>query len=323
MVKFPSLAAMHLYLKEGTTCFDSAGLPFYGSWRMKKQKVTMCKKHLFLSFSKSPPVPDVNVGVALWTLSGQLQKPILLLLSIPNVDPILFVHYNVRENNSPVIVLYKSVVGIWVIFEKADKTTASKKDYSPPKKKRKILKGFNLLLDDKNIKPSARKITSEEWLEKKFFSKNIFARKLSFQYCLLAVMIDFSIVGTNFRNPVLKFPYYLNQVLNLVKGKDPVFSMQRAFNYILQNFGSMKGLKPLPGKNFQRMLRCILQKEARLLENNSLKKWNHDITVVKNTQVIQIEFLRNCSKCGTLPSTTICTIFFLCKICRIVYQVTC
>ena len=46
MVEFPNLA-MHQYLKGKTIGFDSAGLPFYGSWRMKKQKVTMCKKHLF------------------------------------------------------------------------------------------------------------------------------------------------------------------------------------------------------------------------------------------------------------------------------------
>ena len=78
-------------------------------------------KHLLKSFSKSPPVPDLNIGAALWTLSGQLKKPILLLLSIPNVDPILFVHYNIRDKSSPVIVVYKSIVGNWVFLRKQTK----------------------------------------------------------------------------------------------------------------------------------------------------------------------------------------------------------
>ena len=165
-----------------------------------------------ISCSMSPPVPDSNIGASLRVISGKLRAPILLLLSIPDMKPLLFVHPNVNIYCS-IVLLYNISTGYWSLLKSPSKVKRVLSDNTvnqPSKKRVKIAACFS----GSPVSSYGSQTTSKQWLKNCGFSSNVYAVTSIFKLSLMEAMIDFPVIGSDTdRNPIRKYPYYHTKIL--------------------------------------------------------------------------------------------------------------
>lgn len=116
-LSFTNLSALLNHFSESTIdYFEISCLAFCSSWNINCQKVTKYRAIIDVSFSNSPPIPDLNIGASLHAISGKLKTPILLLISIPDMPPLLVVHPNVNVS-CPIVLLYNLTTGYWNLLK--------------------------------------------------------------------------------------------------------------------------------------------------------------------------------------------------------------
>ena len=87
------------------------------------------------SFSENPPIPDVNVGQALWTLSGEVYFSILLIVILPNTTSFIIVNPAIDRSKATIIIAYHPVKGCWILLITDKRLRHHSNDGRRPKKR--------------------------------------------------------------------------------------------------------------------------------------------------------------------------------------------
>ena len=172
-----------------------------------------------------------------------------------------------------------------------------------------------------NLKVFGGQETGTQWFSRINFSPNIFSRKRLFQRCLFQSMIDYPQLNRNLsRMPIKGFLYHNNKIYNAIKGKDDERSMLKCFNYILLLGAQIKCLKPVDKQFFMRMLRGIARSEARVRDSIIFKSWKKESVNITKMATKVIHKIDLCCSCAEIPVQTICSKFFVCYSCNIVFK---
>ena len=135
-------------------------------------------------------------------------------------------------------------------------------------------------------------------------------------------MIDFPQLNrASSRLTIKGFLYHNNRILNSVMGRDEDKSMLKCFNYIMLTGANLKGLKNVDPTNFLRMIRRISRSESRIRDVLIFKKWVKDAVKLSKLSLNVVDKIGVCKHCSKLPEATICSIYFVCSSCKIVFKV--
>ena len=97
--------------------------------------------------------------------------------------------------------------------------------------------------------------------------------------------------------------------------------MVSSFNYILKAGAKLNGLRSVEYNKFFRLMRGNTRPETRILNIKIFKKWKKESEMIKNMGIRIINKVEQCSSCKEVPVQTICSKYFVCLYCRIVFKI--